>query len=397
MNTPAETASNVASPPQEPSALSNAAPAESEPARLKEITAHLAEDVRPLVAHLAEDVRPLVERMSAVPEVARPFLERARPWADPIVDEMRPIINDLRPVVQELRADLADRLARLPDAAAQLTARLDLGSVTSFAGATARRLASMRPTPRVSGPRESVARVIQAPRVVTAPRLPSLPIGAAVRSIARRLRPGRWAFRTVATALIALVVGTPSLQEAMVAEINWSRSVLQTIEMPTVELPTLELPKIELPTIELPTIQIPAFEMPTFQLPSAESAAAPKLVPAQFELPPLNAYRATFQTQASYPTVPANATVEWVVALRNTGSVGWYRGVAGAQAALALKDGTEVAVQTTEYVAPGQVGWFIARFRAPAGPGTHTVALFPRIDGRGELPDIGIFALVTVR
>lgn len=372
----------------------------------------MAEDVRPLVAHLAEDVRPLVERMNAVPEVARPLLERARPWADPIVDEMRPIINDLRPVVQDLRAQLADRLTRMDDVTAQLAARLDLGSVTSFAGASARRLASMRPTRRVSVrrepvaresmPRESVARAIQAPRVATPPRLPSLPIGAALRSMARRLRPGRWAFRTVATALVALVVGTPSLQEAMVAEINWSRSALQTIQLPTVELPTLELPKIELPAIELPTIelpaiQIPAFEMPTIQLPSAGSAAAPKLVPAQFELPPLDAYRASFQTQASYPTVAPNSTVEWVVALRNTGSVGWYRGVAGAQAALALTDGTPVAVQTTEYVAPGQVGWFIARFRAPAGPGTHAVALYPRIDGRGELPDLGIFALVTVR
>jgi hypothetical protein len=385
MNTPAETASNVA---------------ESDPARLKEIKAHLAEDVRPLVAHLAEDVRPLVGRLNAVPEVARPLLERARPWVDPIVDEMRPIINDLRPVVQELRADLAERLARFVSAATQFTARIDPGSVTALgeiAGANARRLASMRPTPRVAGPRPSVARAVRAPRVSTGPRLPSMPIGAALRSLARRLRPGRWAFRTLAISLIALVVGTPSLQQAMVAEINWSRSVLQTIEMPTVELPTLEMPTIELPTIELPAIQIPAFEMPTFQLPGGESAAASKLVPAQFELPPLNAYRATFQTQASYPTVPPNATVEWVVALRNTGSAGWYRGVAGAQAALALTDGTQVAVQTTEYVAPGQVGWFIARFRAPAGPGTHTVALFPRIDGRGELPDLGIFAVVTVR
>jgi len=385
MNTPAETA--------------NPTPADSA-ARVKEITAHLAEDVRPLVAHLAEDVRPLVERLNAVPEAARPLLERARPWADPIVDEMRPIINDLRPVVQELRVELADRLARFVSAATQLAARIDVGSVTSLgqiAGASARRLASMRPTPRVAGPGPSVADAVRVPRITTGPRLPSIPIGAAVRSTARRLRPGRWAFRTVAIGLIALVVGTPSLQEAMVAEINWSRSVIQTIEMPTVELPTLEMPKIELPTIELPAIQIPAFEMPTFQLPGAESAATPKLVPAQFELPPLNAYRATFQTQASYPTVPPNATVEWVVALRNTGSVGWYRGVAGAQAALALTDGTAVAVQTTEYVAPGQVGWFIARFRAPSGPGTHSVALFPRIDGRGELPDLGIFALVTVR
>jgi hypothetical protein len=401
VNAPAETASSVASPPQEPSALTNAAPAASEPARLKEITAHLAEDVRPLVAHLAEDVRPLVERMNAVPEVARPLLERARPWADPIVDELRPIINDLRPVVQDLRAELAERLTHMDDVTARLAARVHLGSVTGLAGASARRVASMRPARRVSAPREPVARAIRAPRVAT-PRLPSLPIGAAVRSITRHLRPGRWAFRTVATVLIALVVGTPSLQEAMVAEINWSRSALQTIQLPTVELPTLELPTIELPTVELPTIelpaiQIPAFELPTFQLPSAGSGDKPKLVPAQFELPPLDAYRATFQTQASYPTVAPNSTVEWVVALRNTGSVGWYRGVAGAQAALALTDGTEVAVQTTEYVAPGQVGWFIARFRAPSGPGTHAVALYPRIDGRGELPDLGIFALVTVR
>ena len=400
MNTPAETASNVASTTQEPTALSNAVPAESESPRLKEITAHLVEDVRPLVTHLAEDVRPLVERMSIVPEAARPLLERARPWADPIVDEMRPIINDLRPVVQELRADLEARLPGFVSAATQLAARLDPSSFTKFgrmAGATAGRLASMRPTPRAAGAATSVARAVKAPRVMSGPRLPSIPIGAAVRSLVRRLRPGRWAFRTLAIGLIALVVATPSLQEAMVAEINWSRSALQTIQMPTVELPALEMPTIELPKLELPTIQIPAFEIPTIQLPNAESAAAPKLVPAQFELPPLNAYRATFQTQASYPTVPANGTVEWVVALRNTGSVGWYRGVAGAQAALALKDGTEVAVQTTEYVAPGQVGWFIARFRAPAGPGTHTVALFPRIDGRGALPDLGIFALVTVR
>ncbi len=183
----------------------------------------------------------------------------------------------------------------------------------------------------------------------------------------------------------------------MVAEINWSSSVLQTIEMPTVVLPSIEIPTLELPTIELPAIQIPAFEIPTNLFATAESTAQSKLTPAPFELPPLNAYRAQFETQASYPTVPPNATVEWVIALRNTGSVGWYRGIAGAQAALALADGTEVAVQSTAYVAPGQVGWFIARFRAPAGAGTHSVALFPRIDGRGELPDLGILALVTVR
>jgi hypothetical protein len=378
-NTPTQTPVNAVSGPQEPP-LSNATPVESDSTPFREVTAQIAEDVRPLIA-----------RLSVLPDAARPLLERARPWADPLVDEMRPLINDLRPAVEDLRVRLSDALVRVTARATQLVARLGpdpVGSLGRIVDAKAQRLASMRPT---SGAASS-AHVVEAPRIATGPRLPSIPLGAALRSTARRLRPGRWAFRTVAVGTIALVLSNATLRDAMVAEISWSRSVLETIEMPTVELPT-----IDMPTIEMPAIQMPAFEIPSFQLPTGESAAATKLAPASFELPPLGAYRAAFETQASYPTVPANATVEWVVALRNTGSVGWYRGIAGAQAALALTDGTQVAVQSTEYVAPGQVGWFIARFKAPAGPGTHSVALFPRIDGRGELPDLGILAFVTVR
>jgi hypothetical protein len=117
---------------------------------------------------------------------------------------------------------------------------------------------------------------------------------------------------------------------------------------------------------------------------------------ASFELPPLAAYAATFDRQAPYPTAKAGGTVEWVVALRNTGSVGWYRGIDGAQASLALADGTSAGVQTTEYVGPGQIGWFVVHFPAPAQPGTAKIKLVPRIDGRGALPDIGIYATVTV-
>jgi hypothetical protein len=369
--------------------VAKTAAAASDPASLKVLT-----------AQLADDVRPLVDRLTAVPERARPLLERARPWADvflPLVDEMRPLMDDLRPVAHDVRALSGELVSR----ASGVAARLDLGplrSVGQLAGARAHRLASMRPTPRVAAPRLSMPLAIRAPRI-TPPvvRLPSLSIGAGLRSSARRLRPGRWAFRTVAVTFVALVAGTPSLQDAMVAEINWTRSVVQTMQLPTVQMPTVELPTLELPTIEIPRIEIPNIQLPTFQTPTQESAAPAKLAPAQFELPPLDAYRATFETQATYPTVQPNATVEWVIALRNTGSVGWYRGVDGAQASLALTDGTVAAVQTTAYVAPGQVGWFVARFRAPAGPGTHTVALFPRIDGRGELPDLGIFTLVTVR
>jgi hypothetical protein len=251
-------------------------------------------------------------------------------------------------------------------------------------------------------PSVSMPQTIRAPRVTPALHAPSVPIGAAVGSVTRRLRPGRWAFRTVAVTFVGLVAATPSLQQAMLEEINWTRSMVETLDLPALEMPVLEIPALEMPNIEIPKIEIPAFELPKFelpaiQLPSGDSTAPAKLAPAQFELPPLNAYRASFETQASYPTAAPNGTVEWVVALRNTGSVGWYRGVAGAQASLALKDGTEAAVQSTPYVAPGQIGWFVVHFRAPAGSGTHAVPLFPRIDGRGALPDLGIFTLVTVR
>jgi hypothetical protein len=124
---------------------------------------------------------------------------------------------------------------------------------------------------------------------------------------------------------------------------------------------------------------------------------APGLAKPSFEVPPLAAYGAAFETQGAYPKATApNGTVEWVVALRNTGSAGWYRGIEGAQASLALADGTSAGVQTTAYVGPGQVGWFVVHFQAPAQPGTYTVALLPRVDGRGALPDLGIYAQVTV-
>jgi hypothetical protein len=131
----------------------------------------------------------------------------------------------------------------------------------------------------------------------------------------------------------------------------------------------------------------------------ATKAASPSggLAPAPFAVPALSAYGAAFESQGAYPTTAPNGTVEWVVALRNTGSAGWYRGIEGAQAALSLADGSGVAVQSTEYVGPGQVGWFVVHFRARSEVGTYTVQLLPRIDGRGPLPDLGIYTVVTVK
>jgi len=128
----------------------------------------------------------------------------------------------------------------------------------------------------------------------------------------------------------------------------------------------------------------------------AELPAAAPLARAGYALPPLGAHAAQFESQAPYPTTAAGGVVSWTVAIRNTGSAGWERGVAGAQASLTLSDGTVVATQTTAYVGPGQTGWFVARFRAPVQPGAHLVPLRLVIDGAGPLPDLGIHAVVTV-
>jgi serine/threonine protein kinase len=135
---------------------------------------------------------------------------------------------------------------------------------------------------------------------------------------------------------------------------------------------------------------------PTEGAGAANAGTMPALQRPAFDLPPLGAYGAAFESQAPYPNASPNGAVEWTLALRNTGSAGWYRGVDGAQASLILDDGTVVAVQSTQYVGPGQIGWFTARFRAPSQPGSHIVRLRPAINGRGPLPDLGIHAVVTV-
>jgi hypothetical protein len=215
--------------------------------------------------------------------------------------------------------------------------------------------------------------------------------------------------------------------------------------LPKVALPKVALPKVALPKVTLSTVALPRISLPKVPslgpgvtaliarvrgnrvvlgaaallvvaavvivsplddaignalrsgpAPSATVAPRALLVPAPFELPPLSAYGATFESQGPYPTTTPNGNVEWVVALRNTGSAGWYRGIEGAQAALALPDGAGVAVQSTDYVAPGQVGWFVVHFKARAELGAYRVQLLPRIDGRGPLPELGIFTVVTV-
>jgi hypothetical protein len=235
-----------------------------------------------------------------------------------------------------------------------------LGSVVARARVAAARALSVRPHVRVRTPHVSPPLRVRTIRIGKA---------AAAKPSARR---------------------SPGMPNRVVGRVRWGRVVVRGLIPGLLAAIVIGLPAELLRTIGN------EFASAVEQRLRAGAATTPTLARATFELPPLSAYGATFETQAAYPAARPNGTVEWVVALRNTGSVGWYRGIDGAQASLGLADGTTAGVQTTPYVGPGQVGWFVVQFRAPAQPGTHTVALRPRIDGRGQLPDLGIYATVTV-
>ena len=275
-------------------------------------------------------------------------------------------LEDLR--LDEVVAEARALLDRAVAEARALLGRTDMSlprSALAQAGVASHALASIQPRlhvpalPRIRIPAPQVSRPprVRTARVkVAAPAVPRAPKSPGRRLV--RVRWGRVLSRGLSLGLIAAVV---------------------------IALPPELLAKIE---DELAST--------LSQISRAVAPSESGLARATFELPPLSAYGAAFDSQAPYPTASPNGTVEWVVALRNTGSVGWYRGIDGAQASLALADGTSAAVQSTPYVGPGQVGWFVVHFPAPSEPGTYKVFLTPRIDGRGSLPDLGIYATVTV-
>ena len=296
-------------------------------------------------SRLAE-VRLDEERLKTIAAQARPLLDR-------VVVEARALLEGIDPSglasVFERGTLVAQRLTDLrPHVPMPTLPKLSLPRLSLPAP-------RVRRSPRVATPRvETVVRPAREPRAPRAPRFGGRPV--------IRVRWGRVLFRGLSLGLIATFAATfpPELAANLATNL---RSEFDT---------------------RLEQVLQPA------------PPAAPTLARATFELPPLSAYGATFETQGAYPTARPNGPVEWVVALRNTGSVGWYKGIDGAQASLALPDGTNAAVQSTPFVGPGQVGWFVIHVRASAEVGAYKLPLRPQIDGRGPLPDLGIFATVTV-
>jgi len=308
-------------------------------------TTRLPETVRDATRSLASagtDVSRVVPAVTRLIGEARGFVREV--MHDAQIDDL---IADTRTFISDLRARVAQRFD--PSAITSLAARVTaVGTQVTARAATA----SKADAPRSGASLSKVTLPKLALPTIALPKVPSF--GSGATALIARARGNRLVLGGAVLALAAVVVIVSPLGGAIPSALRGG----------------------------------PA--------PSATVAPSAALVPAPFELPSLSAYGAAFESQGPYPTTTPNGTVEWVVALRNTGSAGWYRGIQGAQAALMTPDGAGVAVQSTDYVAPGQVGWFVVRFKARAELGTYTVQLLPRIDGRGLLQELGIYTVVTV-
>lgn len=364
--------------PTPPTIVELDAPEQSTSSQFAEIAARLPE---PLQAAS----RSLTEKLS---------VSAAQGWAASLANEMRGLVRDVG-----MDTLVADARAFIADARARVSQRSDMSLVTSLVervsglGAQLSAVAA-RMTPRARGAADHTSArpakppkpaKVRAERSVALPKLPSL-------SVSMPKVPSLGVSMPKVPSLSLAMPKLPALGFGPVAAVlsRIARALGNRLFLAAATLVLLALVAVGTQLDETIANAVRS------AMPSPTAAPRAALAPAPFELPPLGAYGATFESQGAYPTSAPNGTVEWVVALRNTGSAGWYRGIEGAQAALALPDGAGVAVQSTEYVAPGQVGWFVVHFRARAEVGTYTVQLLPRIDGRGPLPDLGIFAVVTV-
>ena len=123
-------------------------------------------------------------------------------------------------------------------------------------------------------------------------------------------------------------------------------------------------------------------------------------------------YHGAWAGQSPDVTLSPGQTATLVVALRNTGYRGWYRGSAGQQASLGTADpldaerwdldygwpsASRIATTTTSYVGPGQVGWFEFQVRAPSSSGSYVLRVRGVVDGTTWLEDPGVYWTITVR
>jgi len=150
---------------------------------------------------------------------------------------------------------------------------------------------------------------------------------------------------------------------------------------------------------------------PVARATSPVATRASSNIPAQIALPPDTGYHASWSAQSADPTVNVGATATLVLALKNTGPRGWLRDSADQKVLLGTNDPQdadhpELAVEwlsanrvtstTTDYVGPGEVGWFEFTVRAPVTAGDYRLALRAVVEGVTWLEDDGIFFTIHV-
>jgi len=152
------------------------------------------------------------------------------------------------------------------------------------------------------------------------------------------------------------------------------------------------------------------------------SSAGPGIPPPTSVASGVPGFHASWYGQSGYMTLCPGDSMTAVVAMYNSGSLGWLRGVMGQVSYLGTwnpipgqdmpsvlgGDGqlgspntgwpryNRVAVQPADYVGPNQISWFQFAVKAPATPGTYTLYIRPLIEGATWMEDYGIFWQITV-
>ena len=152
------------------------------------------------------------------------------------------------------------------------------------------------------------------------------------------------------------------------------------------------------------------------------SSVGPGIPPPASVPSGLPGFHAAWYGQSGYMTLCPGETSTATVAIYNSGSRGWVRGVLGEVSYLGTwnpnpgqdqpsdfgGDGTHgspstgwprynrVAIQPAPYVGPSQVAWFQFTVRAPMTAGSYGFYIRPLIEGAQWMEDFGIFWQITV-
>lgn len=152
------------------------------------------------------------------------------------------------------------------------------------------------------------------------------------------------------------------------------------------------------------------------------SSVGPGIPPPSTVPSGLPGFHASWYGQSGYMNLCPGDTMTATVAMNNSGSAGWVKGVLGQVGYLGTWNPTpgqdqpsvlggdgqlgspntgwprynRVAQQPADYVGPNQVAWFQFSVKAPSTPGTYTLYIRPLIEGAQWMEDFGIYWQITV-